>query len=265
MNISSILQAAKLKLRELSLHQFFKDSWHVLEGTTEFIDSWHLKAISEHLEACYYRKIKKLLINVPPRTSKTSLISIAFPAWVWLQNPEERFMYASYAASLSFEHGLKCRRLIESDWYQNQWSDRCRLSKDRYSLSCFDNDRGGTRIATSVNAVATGKGANFLICVPYDTLIATNKGDLQIGDIIENNINCKIISFNHQQDCIELQQIKEKFKSEQQQIYELELENGIKLEITGNHPVYVKTKGYVNVEDLSLDDVVYFINNVRYY
>ena len=105
---------------ELSLYEFLKQAWPIIEGKTPFIDNWHLKVIAEHLEACYRREIKNLLINVPPRTSKTSLISIAFPAWVWLQNPEERFMYASYAHSLSTEHSLKCRRLIESDWYQER-------------------------------------------------------------------------------------------------------------------------------------------------
>ena len=73
---------------ELSLYEFLKQAWPIIEGKTPFIDNWHLKVVAEHLEACYRREIKNLLINVPPRTSKTSLISIAFPAWVWLKNSE---------------------------------------------------------------------------------------------------------------------------------------------------------------------------------
>lgn len=148
---------------ELSLYEFLKQAWPIIEGKTPFIDNWHLKVIAEHLEACYRREIKNLLINVPPRTSKTSLISIAFPAWVWLQNPEERFMYASYAHSLSTEHSLKCRRLIESDWYQERWGARYQLAKDQKAKMLFENNKGGCRIATSVGSVATGKGGSIII------------------------------------------------------------------------------------------------------
>ena len=88
---------------ELSLYEFLKQAWPIIEGKTPFIDNWHLKVVAEHLEACYRREIKNLLINVPPRTSKTSLISIAFPAWVWLQNSEERFMYLDFGQNYSQE------------------------------------------------------------------------------------------------------------------------------------------------------------------
>ncbi len=152
-----------VKSAENSLYEFLKQAWPVIEGKTPFIDNWHLSVIAQHLEACYRREIKNLLINVPPRTSKTSLISIAFPAWVWLQNSEERFMYASYAHSLSTEHSLKCRRLIESDWYQNNWRQKYKLAKDQKAKMLFENNKGGCRIATSVGSVATGKGGNIIV------------------------------------------------------------------------------------------------------
>jgi len=78
-----------------SLYEFFKQAWPIMEGDTPFVDNWHIEAIADHLQACFTRDIRNLLINVPPRTGKSSLISVAFPAWVWLHNPEEKFMYAS--------------------------------------------------------------------------------------------------------------------------------------------------------------------------
>lgn len=148
---------------ESSLYNFLKQGWSIIEGKTPFIDGWHIQAISEHLEACYKRQIKNLLINIPPRTGKTNLISVAFPAWVWLHNPEEKFMYASYASSLTIEHSLKCRRLIESDWYQKNWGDLYQLSKDQNAKSFFSNNKTGYRIATSVGGTSTGKGGSILI------------------------------------------------------------------------------------------------------
>lgn len=160
----------KLKLQqniikaELSLHEFIKQAWSIIEGKTPFIDSWHIQAIAEHLEACFNREIRNLLINIPPRTGKTNLISVAFPAWVWLHDPEEKFMYASYATSLATEHSLKCRRLIESAWYKERWGRIYQLAKDQKAKSFFENNRKGYRISTSVGASATGKGASMLIC-----------------------------------------------------------------------------------------------------
>jgi predicted phage terminase large subunit-like protein len=147
-----------------SLYEFFKQAWHIMEGDTPFIDNWHIKVIAEHLEACYRREIKNLLINVPPRTGKSSLISVAFPVWVWLQNPEEKFMYASYAHSLSTEHALKSKRLIMSDWFLSRWGHIYQIAKDKSAVVTFENNKKGCRISTSVDAVNTGKGGNILVC-----------------------------------------------------------------------------------------------------
>lgn len=145
-----------------SFHEFIKQAWPAIEAEL-FVDSWHIRAIAEHLEACYRRDIKKLLINIPPRTSKSTIVSVMFPAWVWLHKPEEKFLYSSYTGSLSIEHSLKCRRLIESNWYQERFGNLYQLSKDQKAKGFFDNNKKGSRIATSVGASATGKGGNFLI------------------------------------------------------------------------------------------------------
>ena len=162
--ISSKKEKKNMLLAQLSFYEFIKQAWHAIEGSVPFIDNWHIQAIAEHLEACYRRDIKNLLINIPPRTSKSTIISVMFPAWVWLRNPEERFMYASYASALSNEHGYKCRTLITSNWYQERFSKFYQLSKDQKAKGFFDNDKKGSRIATSVGAVNTGKGGNILVC-----------------------------------------------------------------------------------------------------
>lgn len=149
---------------EDSLYAFFKQAWPSMEGGTPFVDGWHIGAIAEHLEAVTKRQIKRLLINIPPRSGKSSLISAAFPAWVWIHNASEKFMYASYASALSLEHSLKCRRLIEAPWYQERWGDLYQLASDQNAKGFFENTAGGYRIATSVGASATGRGASILVC-----------------------------------------------------------------------------------------------------
>lgn len=146
-----------------SFYFFFKEAWPIIEGTVEFYDNWHIQALCDHLEAAYNGEIKKLLINVPPRSSKSSIISIAFPAWVWINRPSSRFLYSSYSKELSMEHSLKCRRLIESEWYENLFRNIFKISVDQNTKSFFDNDKKGCRISTSVGGTTTGKGGDFLI------------------------------------------------------------------------------------------------------
>lgn len=157
-------RSCKLKnilLAEHSLYEFYKQAWPIIEGRNPFFDNWHIQVISEHLEACYRREIKNLIVNVPPRSGKTSLISIAFPAWVWIHTPEEKFLYTSYAHSLSKEHSLKCKNLISSNWYQERWGNRFKIQKNTEAY--FDNDKKGHRNSTSVEGTGTGKGGNIIV------------------------------------------------------------------------------------------------------
>ncbi len=171
-----LAQAAK-RLKELkeaerledSFYEFVKAAWHVFDPA-EFVDNWHLEDICNHMEAVARGHIPRLLLNVPPRTGKTALVSVCFCAWVWAQRergplmgPQVSFFYASYAEQLSLEHSLKCRRLIESRWYQKLWGARFKLASDRNTKGHFENDKGGYRMASSVDARATGYGADVLV------------------------------------------------------------------------------------------------------
>lgn len=167
LNPQQELLIQELKARELaekSLHQFVKQAWHVLEGEkTPFVDGWSIGAMCEHLEAAVvHRQIKDLVINVPPRSSKSSLVSVCLPAWVWITLPEIQFLNASYAAAISIRDSVKCRRLISSNWYQKRWGNRFQLVGDQNTKGRFENSKSGYRIATSVGGSATGEGGNVL-------------------------------------------------------------------------------------------------------
>jgi hypothetical protein len=95
---------------------------------------------------------------------KSLLVSVFWPAWEWIRWPERRWLFSSYAASLSIRDSLKCRRLIESPWYQRLWGERFALTGDQNTKGRFDNDRSGYRLATSVGGAATGEGGDRLVC-----------------------------------------------------------------------------------------------------
>jgi hypothetical protein len=157
-NIKLILDA------ENSLHAFLKLAWTNIEGNKPFIDGWHIGAICEHLEACIRGEIKTLLVNCPPRMTKSNIISIMFPAWVWIKRPWTKFMYASYAQhNVSWEHSRICKMLVESPWYKQNWGHIVQLSKDQSTKGHFANTALGYRIATSVDGAATSLGGDCLV------------------------------------------------------------------------------------------------------
>src|ERR1700735_4252518 len=120
--ITSVLQEANFEQEKIdyegSLLSFLRDAWPNIENA-EFQENWAIEAIAEHLEAVVWGQIKRLLINCPPRTGKTSITSICWPAWTWAQRditylsgPQVKFLCGSYNDRLSLINSNKVRRLI---------------------------------------------------------------------------------------------------------------------------------------------------------
>lgn len=150
-------------LCENSFLLFVEKAWPIIEGNAPFLYGWHVKAICEHLEALFCLDITRLIINLPPRLGKSNLCSVLFPAWVWINDPNSRFLYSSYAQVLSVRDSVKCRRLIQSNWYQRLWGSKFRLMGDVNNKLRFDNDKTGYRIASSVGGSNTGEGGHYEI------------------------------------------------------------------------------------------------------
>tara|TARA_R110000751_G_scaffold49027_3_gene109393 strand:+ start:523 stop:1962 length:1440 start_codon:yes stop_codon:yes gene_type:complete len=146
-----------------SLKEFTQNCWPTIEPGRDFHDNWHIDAISEHLQAVVEGDIKRLIINVPPRHMKSISVAVALPAWTWTVQPEKRFLFASYAASLSVRDSVKCRRLITSPWYQEHFGGGYNLTGDQNQKQRFENDKTGQRIATSVDGALTGEGGDIIV------------------------------------------------------------------------------------------------------
>tara|TARA_R110000772_G_scaffold42363_4_gene98429 strand:+ start:2532 stop:3809 length:1278 start_codon:yes stop_codon:yes gene_type:complete len=94
---------------------------------------------------------------------KSISVAVALPAWTWTIQPEKRFLFASYASSLSVRDSVKCRRLISSPWYQHHFGDKFVLTGDQNQKQRFENDKTGMRIATSVDGALTGEGGDIIV------------------------------------------------------------------------------------------------------
>ena len=163
------------ELYSRSFRHFVEAAWRVTNPATPFIRGWHIDAIADHLDAVSRGQIRRLLINMPPRHGKSTLVSVMWPSWEWTRAPWMRYLYASYAQVLSIRDSVACRRLIESPWYQDLWGGVFQLSEDQNQKTRFDNDRSGYRIATSVGGLATGEGGDRLVVDdPHNALEAAS-------------------------------------------------------------------------------------------
>ena len=154
---------------EDSLYTFLRNAWKYIDPSG-WRDGWPIEAVAEHLQAVVDGDIKRLIINIPPRMGKSSITSVALPAWTWAQSqrgptsgPGVQFLHASYANQLSLRDSVKCRRLIESPWYQKLWGHRFKLNSDQNTKSRFSNDQGGERLITSIGAAVTGEGGSIIV------------------------------------------------------------------------------------------------------
>jgi hypothetical protein len=164
---------------EAHLHEFVQQAWTIVEPDCPFIDGWHIRAICEHLEAVADGRIKRLLINVPPGCSKSLLASVFWACWVWGPRnwPQSRWLFASYGQELSTRDSLKCRKILESNWYQSQWGDRVTLVHDQNEKTKFENSAGGWRLATSIGGRGTGEHPDFIV---WDDPHNVNEAESQV-------------------------------------------------------------------------------------
>ncbi len=149
-----------------SFYTFFLEFWDVIEKE-QLVDNWHIQYICNELqyvaEKVFRREEKEydLIINIPPGTSKSTIVTVMFNAWCWTKDPTLRFITSSYSGSVSIDHAVKTRDIINSDKYKRLFG--IELRRDMSGKSQFKNTQGGERIATSTGGTITGKHAHFLI------------------------------------------------------------------------------------------------------
>lgn len=254
MHVELVRSKEAAKLCETSLREFVKQAWHVVEPATEFSPGWHIDAICDHLESVTRGQIKNLLINVPPRHMKSLAVSVFWPTWEWITNPAQRWLFMSYSSALSIRDSVKCRRLIQSKWYQRNFGDRYQLTSDQNAKEKYETDKTGHRIASSVGGMGTGEGGDRIVCFPHDTAVTTNLGYIKIGEIVDGRLPVKVLSFDHASNTRRWQTIEEYESAPGRDCVTIEMSNGESFSCTEDHPVYALGRGYVCASKLRSGD-----------
>jgi len=162
-----------------SLAEFAKLAWHVLEPATPLKWGWALDAICEHLEAVTAGDLTRLLMNVPPGSMKSLLCGVIWPAYEWGPRglPHHRFIGTAHSQNLAVRDSMKCRRLIQSQWYQDRWP--VALTDDQNAKTKFENDKTGFREAMAFTSMTGSRGDRVILDDPISADNANSDAELE--------------------------------------------------------------------------------------
>ena len=150
-----------------SLEQFTRSAWHIIEPGTELVWNWHLTTVCGYLEAFHNGDIEpRLIINIPPGTLKSILVSVMYPAWTWTKNPAKRYLTITNEQGLAIRDALRMKQIILSDWFQSKWD--VQLQPDQNEKTLYANSKMGFRQSQGVTAANTGKRGD---CIIMDDLV----------------------------------------------------------------------------------------------
>jgi predicted phage terminase large subunit-like protein len=127
-----------------------------------FLSNWHVAAIAHALQQAHITDGSRQIITMPPRTMKSFLGSVCYPAWLLGRNPAEKIICASYSHDLSHEFAFQMRRLMQSAWYRAVFP-QTHIEPKKSGVGEIATTRGGYRLSTSVGGTLTGRGGHYVI------------------------------------------------------------------------------------------------------
>lgn len=168
--------AERIRARCTTLQGFVREAWHVLEPRTPYVHGWHIDAICDHLQAVTDGEINRLLINVPPGSSKSLLASVMWQAWEWgpARLPSMRYLATAFNDGPVKRDTRKARDLIASDWYRALWPE---VQLTRTAELSFANSRTGTREGVPFPSLTSQRGDRLIIDDPHSTETAESPAE----------------------------------------------------------------------------------------
>jgi predicted phage terminase large subunit-like protein len=127
----------------------------------EFIEGSHHKIINKKFNDLAEGKIKRLIINMPPRHTKSEFASYLLPAWMIGKNPKLKIIQATHTADLAIDFGRKTKNLVDEPHYRELFPTR--LQEDSQAAGKWKTEQGGEYFAAGVGGAITGRGADLLI------------------------------------------------------------------------------------------------------
>lgn len=226
-----LLRAVSAQRCRLSLALFIQRGWHVLHGGTKLYWNWHMQAVADAVQALfeevakakadedYVMAAQRLLVNIPPRSAKSMIVSVFAPAWAWTRWPWLKIRCLSGNPRVTNDNSRFSRDLIASEWYQETFiatlpeEKRWQVRDDTDAIGLFSTTMRGERRSSTWLQKITGEGSDVIIADdPHDVEEAqsekqrtavTKKWDSTIGNRVNDVQRCAFIGIMqrvHQDD-----------------------------------------------------------------
>ena len=153
--INTLLEMDRVEKCRESFLFFVQQMWPI------FISGQHHKIMADAFERVANGTLKRLIINMPPRHTKSEFASFLLPSWFLGKFPEKKIIQTAHTAELSTGFGRKVRNLVSSDDYSKIFDTK--LSSDSKAAGRWNTNKGGDYFAIGVGGAVTGKGADLLI------------------------------------------------------------------------------------------------------
>ena len=136
--------------------------FYVEQMWPDFICGRHHEIFAQKLEDVANGKINRLIVNMPPRHTKSEFCSTYFPAWIMGKQPNRKIMQTTHTGELAVRFGRKVRNMMDSVEYKRIF-DSVELQADSKSAGRWETNKGGEYFAAGVGGAITGRGADLLI------------------------------------------------------------------------------------------------------
>jgi predicted phage terminase large subunit-like protein len=152
---------AKERPPPTGFRRFVADSWSTFDHA-RYVPSVLTDCICDHVEAAARGECPRLIINVPRGSSKTNIVGVQFPAWLWTFRPTDKVIYGSHSLSLSYHTTNLFQKLIGSDYYKGL-APHVKAELGEWSKGQSVNTLKGERIAVSKSSGSLGRHGNVLL------------------------------------------------------------------------------------------------------
>ena len=255
--------ALERKIYKKSLYEFYKAAFCQLHPGESYDENWHAKYICDILQEETFRVVegrpreKDIIINISPRSSKSMIVSVIWPAWAWTIKSSLKFITGSYSDTLAVNHARLTKDLIIGKWYQRLFGYRIKLRGDLQGAGHYGNTDTGFRYAFGLDGTVTGFGGDFILCLRGDQKILTNKGEIDIKQIVENKLKVKILTFNKNKNALQYRKIKRYDKNlNTKRLMKIVTKKGKEIICTEDHEIWTENRGYVLAKNLTTEDIV---------
>lgn len=153
------------------LHDFVRRGWQHAGLPGTFVDGWHIRLLCQRLEDISRGGRGRLMWSSPPRSTKSSVLNVFWPAWTWLQptdftkllGPWVAFLHVTHRDDLAVRDSQRCRQLIKSPWYQELCKGKVQIKPYADQSAYYAIEGGGARRSFGIRASMTGHDADVQI------------------------------------------------------------------------------------------------------